>query len=291
MKKTLCFLLTLSLALTLLCAPALAAAPSISQSSFTLYGYPGGSVSFSAPVKNWDPDTMIIGIRKQSISDESVVSLSIRWARSGNTFTFDNLLKPGKATVNIVISLDYDYPLVANPDGSTGPEVDFEGTHKTKTFKIKATVYVADNFAPRLQWKNVQLNEETGYPQLKIRMTDDFGLSNVCFVRKWTDENGAEQSEIYDIISLYDQTDATIFRTLDKPGEYSLQINDTGLEYDGTEGAVLRNDTKVLITLVDTDSNGVADAYFTDDPGALTALDVEGGVTPAQTTVGGDANG
>lgn len=160
--------------------------------------------------------------------------------------------------------------------GRSTYKAEFELSNGRK-YTLTFAVSVYENYAPVLRWNNLQFSD-AGYPQLKLAMEDDFGLSNVCFVRNWTDEAGAAQREIYDIISLYGQTDAIIFRTLDKPGEYSIQVND---------GTKKRLNTKTLITVLDTDGNGVIDTYFTDDPTITTALNIADGLSPAQTTNSG----
>ena len=148
-------------------------------------------------------------------------------------------------------------------------------TEVNKTITVNIVPY---NAVPEMKWYNIQYNEENNYPQLKVSMTDDMGLSNICYVRKWTDENGEEQHEIYDIISLHGKQEAVVFRTLDKVGAYSIQINDIGKDYCGK---TQRYDSKTLITLVDMDGNGVPDAYYLEDkPLHMVELDVEGALDP-----------
>ena len=258
MMKKLCICLLL-LALTLTAAmPALAnasVAPTVTVSASEIAIRAGETGSFIFTLQN--PGDHFINTVTNSWTDPNDVMTSLSTPPADTTkvlkLTIADDAQAQQIPGNVTIILD---------NGAT--------------FNFTLQVIVRPPYAlPQLKWHRVELNPENGYPQLKLSMTDDAGLMNVCFIRSWTDENGASQEEIYDIISLYDQTAAVVFRTLDKPGEYSVQINDN-------DSPTNRRNTKVLITLVDTDQNGVADAYYTDDIANQTALDVDGGLSPVQ---------
>ena len=258
MMKKLCICLLL-LALTLTAAmPALAnasVAPTVTVSASEIAIRAGETGSFIFTLQN--PGDHFINTVTNSWTDPNDVMTSLSTPPADTTkvlkLTIADDAQAQQIPGNVTIILD---------NGAT--------------FNFTLQVIVRPPYAlPQLKWHRVELNPENGYPQLKLSMTDDAGLMNVCFIRSWTDENGASQEEIYDIISLYDQTAAVVFRTLDKPGEYSVQINDN-------DSPTNRRNTKVLITLVDTDQNGVADAYYTDDIANQTTLDVDGGLSPVQ---------
>ena len=270
LKKILVFCLSLAL-IAAVSVPAMAASsPVLNQSVTTLYLHPSDTGYVQFTVKNLDyPYDLVLSAVKNAAG--VVVSTGYTWDKIHSLISFE---VPSNKTTVYKCYFDLACTEGASPEGG--------GIHNTLNFVKTVTIKVADNFVPRIRWSRILINEANGYPQLKLSMTDDWGLMDICFVRNWTDENGAAQREIYDIISLYDQMTAVVFRTLDKPGEYSVQINDNYAQL--VAGAKTgRFNSKTLITLVDTDKNGVADAYFTDDPAALTALDVEGGITPVAT--------
>lgn len=173
-----------------------------------------------------------------------------------------------------VTALDKGWSLTIRAGSKRG------GTHVTaklvlssgKTVSRVLSVFVAGNFAPKLKWYHVLINKDNGYPQLKLSMTDDFGLKDVCFVREWTDDDGDILTETYSIVTLAD-TEAVCFRTLAHPGRYSVQINDNA-------SPAARYNSETLVTLVDVDHNGVADAYYTDDENVLTLLNVDNKTLP-----------
>ena len=260
MKKILSMLL-IAVFLVALAVPALAA-PSMKMSASTLYLHPGENGFVSIPVKgagSHDKDEFWIQMTKNESSNVNIAYLN-NWSEENMKLEIE-AVAPGKATIALGFTVFY------------APKYDEKGVFveytKEKSFSFKLKVVAEYNFAPKLVWSQVEMNSESGFPQLKIRMTDDYGLMTVCFVRSWASEGGAPQKEIYDIISLYDDTDRIVFRTLDKPGEYSLQINDNYAQ-EVAGGKTARTNTKVLIVLVDTDGDGVADAYYTDDPAVLT---------------------
>ncbi len=270
LKKILVFCLSLAL-IAAVSVPAMAASsPVLNQSVTTLYLHPSdiGYVQFTIKNVSHSHDLILSAVKNAA---GVVVSTGYTWDKTNSLISFN---APSNQTTVYKCYFDLAYIANETPEGG--------GTPNTLNFVKTVTIKVADNFVPRIRWSRILINEANGYPQLKLSMTDDWGLMDICFVRNWTDENGAAQREIYDIISLYDQMTAVVFRTLDKPGEYSVQINDNYAQL--VAGAKTgRFNSKTLITLVDTDKNGVADAYFTDDPAALTALDVEGGITPVAT--------
>lgn len=253
MKKSILFVAVLVMVLALSAAALAEVKVSISDTELTLM--------------QKDKATLTLTITGLETTDE--VNLEC-------TFEDENMLKlvsekVGHKTSKFVVQA------AADQIGET--ELYISGTAgETQVYKIVKITIFPYNEVPEMQWYNIQYNEENNYPQLKVSMTDDIGLSNICYIRKWTDENGTEQSEIYDIISLYGKQEAVVFRTLDKVGAYSIQINDIGKEYSGK---TRRYDSKTLITLVDMDGNGVPDAYYLEDKVLhMVELDVDGALDP-----------
>ncbi len=127
---------------------------------------------------------------------------------------------------------------------------------------------------PEIKWHRVLINKKNGFPLLKFSLKDDEGLKNICFVREFVDDFGYTIVDMYDILSLANKKEKVCYRTLQKEGAYHVQINDIDEE-------IHRLDTEVLITLLDTDGDGVVDCYYTTDENKTTLLDVDEEALPA----------
>lgn len=221
--------------------------PRLTADPGVLYLHPGETGTVKLTLKNGQADAA-----PTLKSDDTAVAQGAGVSGSGNSWTLSIAAgTKADALAHVTASL-------TTKDG--------------KKLSRVLNIHVAANFAPRAKWYHILTDQASGYPQLKLAMTDDFGLKNVCFVRQWTDDAGDELTEIYDIITLSGK-EAVCFRTLSLPGAYSVQIND-----NHTPAARYHSD--ILLTLVDIDHNGVADAYYTHDENVLVMLDVNNETLP-----------
>ncbi len=81
------------------------------------------------------------------------------------------------------------------------------------------------------------------------------------------DENGQEQTELYSSLNVSGETVATRYRTLSKPGIYSVAVVDADL---------VRTSFGTLVLVEDVDGNGVIDTA-TDMHQNVTLLDTKNG--------------
>lgn len=245
MRRMMALALLAVMLLTL--TPALAEKPRLTAEPGVLYLHPGETGTVKLALKNGQT-----GAAPTLKSDDGAIARGAGVSGSGRSWTLS--IKAGEDSgmfTHVTASLVLD-----------------DGKKLSRTLNV----HVADNFAPRIKWYHILTDSSSGYPQLKLSMTDDFGLEDVCIVRRWTDEAGDELTEIYDVLSL-SGTEAVRFRTLSKPGAYSVQIND-----NGTPAARFNSD--ILLTLTDVDHNGVSDAYYTDDENVLVMLNVNNETLP-----------
>lgn len=233
MKKFFAMLLIAMLCMAL-AAPALAASTYLSVSSSTLKLHPLESQTVTISIKNADgavfesvPAAGDIKCTKAGIADMPSFDASGVGTKEMK-MTIPVTAKHGQTVMTITFTL------------SSG-----------KRYTAKVTVNVRDNYAPAIRWYHVMIDEKTGYPMIKLSMWDDVALTNVCFIREWT-EDGILRSETYDIVNLGEQQTAVCYHTMRKPGAYYVQIND---------GTKLRFDSKALATAYDADGDGAVDSY------------------------------
>lgn len=226
MKKGIAVLL-IALLLAALCAPALAASFYLDPNAFTVNLHPGEDLLRRLQLKNAG-DVAIADVKDIKTTGKDNVGYSVSFSKESVELSLKTNDVPGQSVTSMNVLLS---------NGATKA--------------VKVTVNNQWNYAPKIRWYHV-MPHDSGYPMIKLSMSDDYGMTNVCFVRTWT-ENGVEQKEIYDIVSLGEQTTAVCFHTLKEIGTYSVQIN------DGTEK---RFNSKALAVVLDTDGDGYADSYY-----------------------------
>lgn len=217
-----------------LAVPALASSLYLSASASTLKLHPSDSQTITVSIKNAN------GAVFQSVPAASDVKVTKAGIAEAPTFD-----AAGVGTKEMRVTI----PASAKR-GQTVMTITFSLSNG-KRYTVKLTINVRDNFAPAIRWHRVMIDEKTGYPMIKLSMWDDVALTNVCFIREWT-ENGITQTETYDIVNLGEQQIAVCYHTMRKPGTYYVQIND---------GTKLRFDSKAIATALDADGDGAVDSY------------------------------
>ncbi len=260
MKKTIAILLMLTMLLSISSVALAASKPSVRSKVNPVEAHPEEEVKFSITIRNVE-DVFFKEIPLQENIEFSKPDIiqSIEFDdKCLNTLKMDVTIKGG------------------TKEGYTTVKIPFVLTDGKK-YEVKLTMRNYKNYAAKMDWHHILINKETNLPMIKLAMSDDFGLTNVCFVREWKDENGVDCREIYDIYSLDKKLDAVRFRTLDKVGAYSVQVND---------GTKKRFNSKVLVHVLDTDKNGVVDTYYIDDPQETFPINIENAFSASESTNG-----
>ena len=100
-----------------------------------------------------------------------------------------------------------------------------------------------------ITWCRIRTNEE-GYPQLWLAAQDEVGLVSLIYYRDYVDENNTLQRELYTRYPLEGKSPVVRFRTLDKPGSYTV----VALNSEGESRSF-----GILATVEDVDGNGIID--------------------------------
>ncbi len=116
----------------------------------------------------------------------------------------------------------------------------------------------------QITWARFRMNEK-GYPQLWLSVMNEDGLMALLFYRDFADEENNPQEELYDRYTLDGDTLVVRYRTLSKPGSYTVVALDSNGEY--------RN-FGVLAKVEDVDGNGIIDT-LTDAEQNITLLEIE----------------
>ena len=131
----------------------------------------------------------------------------------------------------------------------------------------------SEDHGPSVTWTRIRF-DENGYPQLWLEVRHEKNMANLLFYREYVDENNELQSELYSNYNLNGLNDAVRYRTLNKPGTYTVVVVDKDLD---------KTNYGTVATLEDIDGNGIVDTltdanqqiYLLDVPNAFSTVTAE----------------